>query len=63
VVPRRHEDPKTFDPGRVGLTMRARKHGDERFPFLRTHAVRRGALALVIAALLLLAGLAVLVFR
>jgi hypothetical protein len=62
-VARRDEDPKTLDPGRVGLAMRARQQGDERYPFVRLHAVRRGGpgiLALTAAAVL--AGLLYLLF-
>ncbi|MGH7268118.1 MAG: hypothetical protein ACREMB_25150 [Candidatus Rokuibacteriota bacterium] len=59
---RRDEDPKTLDPGRVGLAMRARQQGDERYPFVRLHAVRRGGLVMALAAAALLAGLVYLLF-
>ena len=60
---RRDEDPKTLDPGRVGLVMRARQQGDERYPFVRLHAVRRGGLGiLALTAAAVLAGLLYLLF-
>ena len=57
VTPRRDEDPKTLDPGRVGLAMRARQQGDDRYPFVRRPAVRRRAVLVAVAVVVLAVAL------